>query len=228
LAEFLCQTPYVLMLSCPGLKVATLADLAAELGPLSHYASAKGMAGRAGLRPLRYQSGQVDRASGPLVRWANRKLRAALLRAADCLLHANPPFHPLGAEGRAAGAEPHQMVVKVANRLCRILSQVVGGNKVYDHPHCTTRHCLLDKLIAFHAEHGSDAATTGRDVHAALRHLPPAAYAEEAAPLRERLDALRRGRAKDPQGLADLLPKVLAQVGVKRVKSTGSGVTSPR
>lgn len=228
LAEFLCRTPYVLMLSCPGLNVATIADLAAELGPLSHYASAKGIAGRTGLRPLRYQSGQVDRASGPLVRCANRKLRAALLRAADCLLRSNPHFHHMGVEGRAAGAEPHPLVVKVANRLCRILYQVVGGQKVFDHPNCSKRHYILDKLLAFHAEHGSDAATTGRDVQAALQQLPPTAYAEEATPLRERLNALQRGRAKDPQGLAELLPKVLAQLGVKKVKSPGSGVTSPR
>jgi hypothetical protein len=228
LAEFLCRTPYVLMLSCPGLNVATLADLAAELGPLSHYASAKGIAGRTGLRPLRYQSGQVDRASGPLVRCANRKLRAARLRAADCLLSSNPHFHQMGVEGRAAGAEPHQLVVKVANRLCRILYQVVGGRKVFDHPNCKTRHSILDKLIAFHAEHGSEAAPTRRDVLAAWQQLPPTAYAAEATPLRERLDALQRGRAKDPQGLAELLPKVLAQLGVKKVKSTVSGVTSPR
>jgi transposase len=228
LAQFLCRTPYLLLLSCPGLNVATIADLAAELGPVSNYASANGIAGRAGLRPLRYQSGQVDRASGPLVRCANRKLRAALLRAADCLLHSNPHFHQLGVEGRAAGAEPHQLVVKVANRLCRILYQVVGGQKVFNHPNCNTRHYILEKLLAFHAEHGSDAAATGRDVQAALQQLPPTAYAEEATPLRERLNALQRGRAKDPQGLADLLPKVLAQLGVKKVQSPASGVTSPR
>jgi transposase len=228
LADFLCRTPYVLMLSCPGLNVATIADLAAELGPLSNYASAKGIAGRTGLRPLRSQSGQVDRASGPLVRCAHRKLRAALLRAADCLLSSNPHFHQMGVAGRAAGEEPHQLAVKVANRLCRILYQVVGGQKVFDHPNCQTRHGILDKLIAFHAEHDSDAATTARDVTAALPQLPPTAYAEEAMSLRERLDALRRGRAKDPQGLAELLPKVLARLGVQKVQSKASGVTSPR
>jgi hypothetical protein len=43
----------VLLLSCPGRNVVTIADIAAELGPIGHYASAKGITGRAGLRPTR-------------------------------------------------------------------------------------------------------------------------------------------------------------------------------
>jgi hypothetical protein len=177
---------------------------------------------------MRYQSGKVDYDSGPLAKIANRKLRAALLRAADCLLGSNPHFHELGAKERAAGIKSHKTVVKVANRFCRILYQMVGGQQVFNHPSCPKRHAILDKLIAFHAEHDSDAATTARDVQAALQQLPPTAYAAEAAPLLERVNALKRGRAKDPQGLANLLPKVLAQLGVEKVESKVSGVTSSR
>src|SRR5262249_11241574 len=85
LAALLCRTPYVLLLSCPGLNVANISDIASELGPIGNYASAKGITGRAGLRPSRQQSGQRDRTGGPLPRACNRKLRAALLRGADCL-----------------------------------------------------------------------------------------------------------------------------------------------
>jgi transposase len=109
LAEFLCRTPYVLMLSCPGLNVTTVADIAAELGPITHYAAAKCLTGRAGLWPSRHQSGQVDR-SGSLVRCANRKLRAALLRGADSLLRSNPHFQQQGASWKKAGEEPHRSV----------------------------------------------------------------------------------------------------------------------
>jgi transposase len=228
LAEFLCRTPYVLLLSCAGLNVASIADVAAELGPIEHYASAKGITGRAGLYPSRYQSGQVDRRGGPLVGCANRKLRAALLRAADCLLSCHPHFHDLGARWRGAGEEPHRVCVKVANRLCRVLYQVVAGRQVFNHPQCQGRHYILDKPVAFHAEHGSAAAATRRDVEAALAQVPAAEYAAEAQPLRERVNALRRGRAADTQGLAELLPEVLARLGVEAVESEGSGVPSPR
>src|SRR5207253_768418 len=79
LAGRLVQTPYVLLLSFPGLNVVSAADFAGEAGPMEHYANPKSITGRAGLRPSRYQSDQVDKANGPLVRNCNRALRAAIL-----------------------------------------------------------------------------------------------------------------------------------------------------
>ncbi len=228
LAALLCRTPYVLLLSCPGLNVGTIADISAELGPISHYVSSKGITGRAGLRPSRYQSGQVDRSGGPLPRACNRKLRAALLRGADCLLTCNPHFRALAETWRAAGTEPHGLVIKVAQRLCRILYQIVAGQQVFCHPQYKERHYILDKLIAFPEEHGSTAATVLGDLTAAAAQLPPAERAAEAAPLRERLKALRSGRAKDPHGLAGILPKVLARLGGTKVQSRESGGPGPR
>jgi hypothetical protein len=58
--------------------------------------------------------------------------------------------------------------------------------------------------------------------------VPAAEYAAEAQPLRQRVNALRRGRAADTQGLAELLPEVLARLGVKAAESEGSGVASSR
>jgi transposase len=228
LAALLCRTPYVLLLCCAGLNVSTIADIASELGPISHYASPKGITGRAGLRPTRYQSGQVDRSGGKLPRAANRKLRAALLRGADCLLSCHPYFRALAESWRRAGDDPRRIVVKVAHRLCRILYQIVAGRQVFCHPQYKERHYILDKLLAFHEEHGSAAAAILADLEAASPHLPRGAYAAEAAPLRERLKALRSGRAGDPQGLAALLPKVLAGLRVRKVRSKESGAPGPR
>ena len=228
LAALLCRTSYVLLLSCPGLNIGNIADISSELGPISHYAGSKGITGRAGLRPSRYQSGQVDRTAGPLPRACNRKLRAALLRGADCLLSCNGHFRARAEAWRQAGDDPRRIVVKVAHRLCRILYQVVAGQQVFCHPQYKERHYILDKLIAFHEEHGSAAAVVLRDLTAAAAQLPPAERTAEAAPLHERLKALRSGRAKDPQGLADLLPKVLAGLGVTKVQSKKSGGPGPR
>src|SRR6516165_5726300 len=79
IAGRLAQTPYVLLLSFPGLNVVSAADFAGEMGPIEHYANPKSITGRAGLRPTRYQSDQVDKANGPLVRVGHRALRAAIL-----------------------------------------------------------------------------------------------------------------------------------------------------
>jgi hypothetical protein len=111
----------------------------------------------------------------------------------------------------------------VAHRLCRILYQVVAGRQVFCHPHYKERHYILDKLIDFHAEHGTPAQDVLRDLEAAAGQLPPAEHAAEALPLRERLKALESGRAQDPHGLAGILPKVLAGLGAKKVKSRQSG-----
>ena len=51
IAGRLVQTPYVLLLSFPGINVVSAADFAGEMGPIEHYANAKSITGRAGLRP---------------------------------------------------------------------------------------------------------------------------------------------------------------------------------
>jgi transposase len=49
----LVQTPYVLLLSIPGINVVSAAEFAGEMGPITHYANAKAITGRAGLFPAR-------------------------------------------------------------------------------------------------------------------------------------------------------------------------------
>ena len=61
LVSLLVQTPWVLLMSHPGINVVSAAELAAESGPIERYASAKSITGRAGLFPARYQSDGVDR-----------------------------------------------------------------------------------------------------------------------------------------------------------------------
>src|SRR5262245_56021737 len=64
IAGRLAQTPYVLLLSFPGINVVSAADFAGEMGPIEHYANPKSITGRAGLRPSRYQSDNIDKANG--------------------------------------------------------------------------------------------------------------------------------------------------------------------
>jgi len=99
------QTPYVLLLSFPGINVVSAADFASEMGPIEHYANAKSITGRAGLRPSRYQSDQVDKADGPLVRHCNRALRAAILGIADNLILCNHHFQALATQWAGQGKD---------------------------------------------------------------------------------------------------------------------------
>ncbi len=66
IARLLTRTPYVRLLILPGINVVSAADVAGELGPITHYADANHITGRAGLVPTRYQSDRVDRPDGTL------------------------------------------------------------------------------------------------------------------------------------------------------------------
>jgi transposase len=228
LASLLCQTPYVRLLSCFGLNVVSVAEIAAELGPISHYANAQMITGRAGLRPSTYQSGKINKSDGHLPGQCNRSLRAALMRGGDCLLTCHPYFRALAAGWRKVGVDARAIHLKVTLRLCRMLWHMVAEANVFCHPKTKTRHYILDKLLTFHLTHDSAATTLLRDLEAALRQLPPTEYPAEATVLEKRLQALALGRSPKARQVSDLLPKVLAQVGGLKVESEKSGAPSPR
>jgi transposase len=223
IAGRLVQTPYVLLLSFPGINVVSAADFAGEMGPIEHYVNAKAITGRAGLRPSRYQSDQVDKANGPLVRHCNRSLRAAILGIADNLIVCNHHFQALATQWAAHGKDPRHTRVKVALRLCRIAFQMVAGRQVFRHPSIQGRHYILDKLTAFHRAHDTGMVEVLRDLQAAIGQVPRREHAAEAKPLQEELHRIHDGRRRGPQVLGDILPIVLARLGVGAVQSPESG-----
>ena len=223
IAGRLVQTPYVLLLSFPGINVVSAADFAGEAGPIEHYANAKSITGRAGLRPSRYQSDQVDKANGPLVRHCNRSLRAAILGIADNLIVCNHHFQALATRWAAQGKDPRHSRIKVGLRFCRIAFQMVAGRQVFHHPSIQGRHYILHKLTAFHQGHDSGMVEVLRDLQAAVGQVPPREHAAEAKPLHEELQRIQDGHRRGPQVLGDILPIVLARLGVNVVQSPESG-----
>jgi transposase len=223
LAAFLVRTPYVLLLSWPGINVVSAAELAGEMGPIQHYASGRCITGRAGLRPARYQSDQVDITNGPLVRCANRRLRAALMMIADNLIVCNQHFRALATSWRLAGKDPRHSRVKIAGRFGRIVYQMVAGGQVCRHPSVQQRDYVITKLLAFHAEHQTPMPQTLADVQATIDHLPKREYRTEALPLAEELKKIQEGRRRGPQPIGDILPLVLARLGLQMVQSQASG-----
>jgi transposase len=223
IAARLVQTPYVLLLSVPGINVVSAADFAGEMGPIEHYANAKCITGRAGLRPSRYQSDQVDKADGPLVRHCNRSLRAAILSIADNLVLCNHHFAQLARLWASQGKDPRDSHIRVGLRFCRIAFQMVAGRQVFRHPCIQGRHYILDKLNSFHREHDTGMANVLRDVQAAIGQVPSGEYAAEAVPLQEEMQRIQEGRRRGPQLLADILPLVFARLGVGVVQSKESG-----
>jgi transposase len=223
IAGRLVQTPYVLLLSFPGINVVSAADFAGEMGPIEHYANPKSITGRAGLRPSRYQRDEVDKANGPLVRNCNRSLRAAILGIADNRIVCNHHFQALATQWAAPRKEARHTRVKIGLRFCRIAFPMVAGRQVFRHPSIQGRHYILDKRTAFHRAHDTGMVEVLRDLQAAIGQLPPREHAAEAQPLQEELPRLHDGRRRGPQVLDDILPIVLARRGVGVVQSKESG-----
>ena len=71
-----------------------------------YYTKARAITGRAGLFPSRYQSDEVDRPDGKLVRSANRRLRKAIMMIADNLIECNDHFRVLATQWQLEGKDP--------------------------------------------------------------------------------------------------------------------------
>jgi transposase len=226
IAHLLCATPYVLLMSIPGVNVVSAAEYAAEMGPICNYANARCITGRAGLYPARYQSDQVD-LSGPLIKCANRRLRFALMLIADNLISCNHYFATLAAKWRERKDDPRLIRVRVAQRFSRISFQMVAGQRVFDHPAARQRDYILQKLIAFHHQHQTSALQVQLDLQHASAHLPPGEHAAEAKPLQEELSRIQNNHRRGPQPLGEILPLVLATLGVSVLQSPPSGATGP-
>jgi transposase len=179
LASLLVRTPYVLLLSFPGINVVSAAEFAGEMGPITNSPSDSAITGRAGLYPSRYQSDEVDH-TGPLVSRANRALRYVLLLIAENLLKCNDHFHGLGEAWRTAGVGWRAQVVRAAKRFCRIAYRMVAGRQVFSHPSCRQRHYILEKLTTFYCEHETSLEQVLRDLRAAVDWVPQAEHAAEA------------------------------------------------
>lgn len=221
LAHLLVRTPYCRLLMIPGINVVTAADLAGEMGPIPFYLNANAITGRAGLMPSRYQSDQVDRANGRLVRRGNRRLRGVLMQTADNLAHCNNHFRAKTQQWQRAGKDARWMRVKIAKTVSRILFALVAGAGLFQPPCAQPRHYIIKKLLDFHAEHGTDLQVVRHDLQAAIEVLPAKARAAEAEPLQKELDNLAQRRG--PQPLADIITIVLARLAGTMVESTTEG-----
>jgi transposase len=221
LAGLIAATPYALLLAIPGINVVSVADLAGELGPIELYRDANAITGRAALMPSRYQSDKVDCANGPLRRRGNRRLRAVLMQTADNLVQCNHYFRAAAQQWRRLDKDERWIRVKVAKRVSRLVYAMVAGQQLINHPCCQQRHYLLKKLLEFHGEHGTAAAQVRHDLLALVGQLPAGCYAEEAQPLQQQLQELTKRRGVQP--LAEIIPIVLAGLGVNPVESTHEG-----
>jgi hypothetical protein len=222
MAGFLVKTPYILLLTVTGINIVSAARLAGEAGPIEHYATPRGISGRAGLYRSRYQSDEVDRADGGLVRQCNRKLRGAALQVAENLIKCNVYYRGLSALWEDQKVDPRDRHCRIANRAMRMVYQLVAGRQVW-RGHGIKSEYMLSKIREFHRDHSTPLDQTVRDMNLALNWLPKATYVEESQPLIEMAAKKRRGATS----IGDLLIPLLIRLGVcigedREVKSLSS------
>jgi transposase len=223
IATHLAGTPVVRLLVIPGINVVSAADLAGEMGPVEHYANPNAITGRAGHFPARYQSDQVDRPDGALVRAANRRLRATLMQIADNLVTCNHYFRAKASTWTAAGKDPRWIRVKVAKIFTRIAYAILAGAGPFQHPCLQADSYVIRKLNAFHVAHETPVAAVLACLRAAIAQLPRTQYAHEARPWQQEYERRQASRRNGPQPLSEIILEVLARLGMGTVQSTDEG-----
>jgi hypothetical protein len=161
------------------------------------------------------------------VRSGNHSLKAVIMMISDNLIVCNDYFRAQAAKWRSAGKDPRDIHVKVAGRFCRIAYQMVAGQSVFRHPCCQHRDYVLDKLIRFSIDHAIDSVQIICDLDSAVSQIPRSEHPSEAAPLVEELSRTRSRRGTGPRLLGEILPAVLAKLGVNLIPSTPSGEVDP-
>jgi transposase len=225
LARLLVRTPYIQLLALPGICVVSAADLAAELGPMTHYADANHITGRAGLCPSCYQSDQVH-VDGPLRRRGHRRLRAALLSIADNLIRHNHYYRAQADRWQRASKDARWIRVKVNKCFSRLAFVMLTGHYVHAHPACQPRHSIADKLMAFHCEHKTDLRHALEDIDQLSAQLSGRTRQGEIQMLQDQLADPRCRRRRGPQALAKIIPLVLARLGIQMLQSPAEGEDS--
>jgi hypothetical protein len=155
----------------------------------------------------------VDR-GGNLTRFRNARLRAAWMMIADNMCKCNTYWMVKAEKWNAEGHKPRDIRCRIANRMTRIVFQLVSGRKLFTHPSRLDRGYVMDKLLTFHREHGTSPAVIVRDLKYAAEQLPKSGQLDEGAKLQEAALKARRSRQKGPQELGTLLVAVLARLGV--------------
>ena len=222
LAGDLVQTPYVRLMAIPGINVVSAAELAAEMGPMSHYANANAITGRAGLFPSRHQSDQKDHDSGPMIRQANRRLRGVLMRIADNLACHCSYYRGQAEVDQSRGIDRRASRVKIAKRFSRLALACVAGDEPMRHPAFKQPDSILEKLRHFHHDHKTPMDRLLADLEAAVDQLPYNTRGHEAVVVAKVLEQ-QASRRRGSVAIGELLPAVLARLGIHTTNTTESG-----
>ena len=161
------------------------------------------------------------------MRHANHDLRRATLLIAENLIRWNDHFGILAAGWRVNKVDPRDICVRVGGRFCRLAFQMVAGRMTFRHPCSQQLDYILTKLTKFCSDHEIAPDQILRILDAATAQLPARDHPAEAASLAKERARLQAKRGPGPKALAEILPAVLAKLGVNLIASIESGEADP-
>ncbi|MEZ6131921.1 MAG: hypothetical protein R3C59_24945 [Planctomycetaceae bacterium] len=136
------------------------------------------------------------------------------MMVADNMLECNAWWMQKPKAWKANGVKSQDIHARVANRMTRVVFQIVSGQRLFRHPSRLDQGYVLDKLLTFYREQKIAPAIIVRDLKHASDLMKPADAKSEAAKLQDSALRARQSRQKGPQELGNLLVGLLAQLGI--------------
>ncbi len=155
--QFLVQTPFVLLLSIPGISHVLGGGLGAEAGAMHLYATARNLTGRAGLYPSRYQSDDTD-PGGTAMAKGEPFLRDVLMKSGKSLSASMGAFFAWAESRRQLGRCEKKIAAAMANRYCRIAHAMVLSMQSFRHSDAKPGVSVIGKLLNVAVDLGIDPA----------------------------------------------------------------------
>ena len=115
------------------------------------------------------------------------------------------------------------MHVKIAKAFTRLAFVFLSGRCLCPHPACQPRDFLFDKLLAFHQQHRTDIRLVLDDFDRIYAQLSHRNRRDEAYNLQRHLEDPRARGRRGPVALGNIIPQVLARLGVRALQSTSEG-----
>ena len=139
------------------------------------------------------------------------------MQIAENLSKKNDYFNAQVATWTKKGKDPRWIRVKIAKRFSCLAYAMVAGKQGSLILVVEERHYILAKLMKFYTSHDSLPQTMSEELQA-VEQLPAKTRREEIKPLKEHLEEL--GNRRGPQPLKEIIPLVLAKLGLCQAQST--------
>jgi transposase len=129
------ETDGILLLTVPGIGLATAAEIYCEIGNISNYTSASQLIKKAGTNPIIKQSGPDGGYYGCISKQGNAHLRRAIYHAGRCLSTHNDLLKPFYTRLKEKGKKAGKINIAMGNKFIKIAFAMLKNQKPFEWNH---------------------------------------------------------------------------------------------